>query len=183
MKALEIAAVLNNTSTTGQVMAEVLGNELETLLAKVSKLEEEAAKAKKESDGQIAKFRERLGDAQKYLKKEVETREKLAEENKSLEGLRKANSPLDDESEDTARFDLSGLLEKMGIFEANLLNGVKHGFENDVAQLRVANSDVELSVEGISFLNWVEDGVIRSPPPTAKEMDGHVADAPTEEVV
>jgi len=56
MKALEITMVVNNTSTEGHVMAEALGKERETLLAKVSKLEEEAAKAKKESDGEIAKL-------------------------------------------------------------------------------------------------------------------------------
>ena len=97
---------------------------------------------------------------EKALKKEVETREKLVEENKFVEDFRKANSPLDDESKDTASLVRFGLLEKMGVFEANLLNGVKHGFENVVAQLRVANPNMELSVEGISFLNWVEDGVI-----------------------
>jgi len=46
----------------------------------------------------------------------------------------------------------------MGALEVDMLNGIKHGFDNDVAELKVADPEVGLSVEGISFLNWVEDG-------------------------
>jgi len=66
------------------------------------------------------------------------------------------------------------------------MDEVKHGFDNAIAQLKVANPSVALFVDGISFLKWVEDGVIMSPVEDMEEdgsEDGHVVNAPTEEVV
>jgi len=66
------------------------------------------------------------------------------------------------------------------------MDGVKHGFDNVIAQPKVANPGVELCVDGTGFHKWVEGGVIMSP---AEEMDedaredGYADNAPTEEVV
>jgi len=85
-------------------MDEALGKEREALLAKVSQLEEDAGKAKQEFDDQVAKLSEQLRDAQKAVEKEVEARVRLAKEKEILEV-----SALDDESEDTAGLNRSGL--------------------------------------------------------------------------
>ena len=127
MKALEIAVVVNNASTEGEVMAKVLRKERDTLLAKIAKMEETAIKAKKEFDRRIGELEERVVEAQKALALETEAKVKLAEENKSLEDFRKAIMPKEDESDDIAVLDKAGLLEKIEVFESNLVVGVKHG--------------------------------------------------------
>ena len=70
MKALEIAVVVNNASTEGEVMAEVLGKDRNALMAKVSKLEKGASSAKTVMDGKdnrIAALETQVAEVQKAL--------------------------------------------------------------------------------------------------------------------
>jgi len=63
LKALKIAVVVNNSSTEGEVMTEVLGKERDILLAKVSKMEEDATKANKDSDARVVELKKQLEEA------------------------------------------------------------------------------------------------------------------------
>jgi len=70
MKALEIAVVVNNASTEGEVMAEVLGKDRNALMAKVSKLEKGASSAKTVMEGKynrIAALETQVAEVQKAL--------------------------------------------------------------------------------------------------------------------
>jgi len=168
MKALEIAVVVNNASTEGQVMTDVLEKERDAILAKVTEMEKAALAAKKESDRWVEELEKQVVEAQKALELECEVKAKFAKENQSLEEFHDAYRPKKDESEDTTILSRAGLLEKIGVLEANLMDRVKHGFDNAIAQLKVVNPSVELCVDGTDFLKWVEDELIMSP---TEDMD------------
>ncbi|MCI51930.1 hypothetical protein A2U01_0073174, partial [Trifolium medium] len=55
------------------------------------------------------------------------------------------------------------LVDKIRVLAQDVLGGVKYGFDNVVAQLKIANSGVELSTEGIGMLRKVKDGKIVIP--------------------
>jgi hypothetical protein len=84
MKALQVAAVLNSTSIEGEVKVDLLRKERDDLQSKVSQMEEDAVKSKKDLDSRIAALEKQV-DAQSSLEREVEAKTKLAEEDKSLE--------------------------------------------------------------------------------------------------
>lgn len=94
MKALEIAVVVNNTSIEGEVKADVLGKERDTLAAKMTKLEEGFATSKTVVEGKdccIILLEKQVADAQSALEQVVKAQNKLYGEKKALEeALRKA---------------------------------------------------------------------------------------------
>ena len=151
--------MVNNASAEGQFMADVLEKERDALLAKITEMEKAALAAKRESDRRIEELEKQVVDAQKSLELESE-----AKENQSLEEFHDANRPKKEESEDTVVLNRAGLLEKIGVLEASLMDGVRHGFGNAIAQLKVVNPDVELCVNGTGFLKWVEGRMIMSSP-------------------
>jgi len=68
------------------------------------------------------------------------------------------------------------------VLEGSLVDAVKLGFDRAAAQLKVANSGIDLCVEGIHHLNFVEDGVIKSLPIVDEDIR-HVEDAEAEEAL
>jgi hypothetical protein len=99
------------------------------------------------------------------LKDEVakleEEKKKLAEE---IQTLKLAMAPADDETENTrelsSRADFVARIRRLG---DSVLAGVKHGWQNALAQVKVANPDVELSFEGMGVFREVVDGQIVLP--------------------
>jgi len=96
--------------------------------------------------------------------------------------LKRATLPGEDETEDLAVLDRAGLVEKVSVLEGSLVDVVKLGFDRAVPQLKVANSGIDLCVEGIHHLNFVEDGVIKSPPAVEEDI-WQVEDAQAEEAL
>jgi len=167
MKALEIAAVLNNASMEGEVWAEVLAKEKDALFAKVSQLESDVVVARsvaKEHESHLAMLEKQVVDARTTLDQAVKASHKLAEEKKALEeSLKREDLPGEDEMEDIAVLNRFGLVERISVLEGSFVDVVKLGFDRVVAQLKVVNPDTDLCVEGIHHLSLVEDGVIKSP--------------------
>jgi chromosome segregation ATPase len=159
MKALEVAAALNNASLESEVRADALAQEKDALTAKVTTLEEEARSKRsvsEERDHQFAVMETRLAEARIALEQTADSSRKLAEEKVSLEeALKKADFPREDEEEDTAVLKRAGLVDRIGELEGSLLDAVKLGFDREVAQLKVVNPDVDLIVEGTHHLSDV----------------------------
>jgi hypothetical protein len=102
---------------------------------------------------------------------------KFVEDNKTLEdALCNATLPGEEEFEDTACLDRSGMIVKINELERRFVGAACHNFNNAVEQLKVVNLEVELSVEGIHYLMYVENGVLVTPPKD-EEDDGHVENA------
>jgi hypothetical protein len=122
-------------------------------------------------------LKEQLSGTQTALKQATDSSQKLAEEKASLEeALKKADLPGEDEAEDLAVLQRTGLVDRIGELEGSLVDSVKLGFERAVAQLKVVNPGIELNVEGIHPLSEVNDGMI-TPPPAPEEEDVHVDEA------
>jgi hypothetical protein len=180
MKALEVAAALNNASLDSEVRVDVLVRERDALTAKVAALEEDQRSKRsvaEERDRQLASLKELLSGAQTALEQATDSSRRLAEEKASLEeALKKADLLGEDEAEDLAVLRCAGLVDRIGELEGSLVDAVKLVFEWAVAQLKVVNPIIELNVEGIHPLSEVSDGVI-TPPPDPDEEDGHVDEA------
>lgn len=56
------------------------------------------------------------------------------------------------------------------------MGAASHGFNNAVEQLKVVNLEVEMSVKGIHYLKYLENGVLVTPPED-EEDDAHVEKA------
>lgn len=175
MKALEVAATLNNVSLDYEVRANALAQEKDALTAKVVALEEDQKSKRsvaEERDRQLASLKGQLAEARVALEKAAGSSKKLAKEKASLEeALKKADLPGEDEAKDTAALRRADLVDRIGGLEGSLVYAVKLGFDRAVAQLKVVNPDVDLVVEGTHPLSEVRDGVIASPP---EEDTGHV---------
>jgi hypothetical protein len=180
MKALEVVVALNNASLEGEIRVDALAHEKDALTAKVVALEEEARSKRsisEERDRQFAVMEKQLAKARIVLNQATDSSRKLAEEKVSLEeALKKADLLGEDEAEDTAVLMRADLMDRIGELEGSLVDAVKLGFDRAVAQLKVVNPDVDLSVEGTHPLSDVKDGVI-IPPPDLEEDNGNVDDA------
>ena len=96
--------------------------------------------------------------------------------------MKKADLPREDEAEDTVVLRRVDLVDRIGELEGSLVDTVKLGFDRAVAQVKVVNPDVDLSVEGIHPLSDVKDGVI-TPPLYLEEDIGHVDEAQANEAL
>jgi hypothetical protein len=106
MKALEVAAAMNNASLESEVRIDALVRERDALAAKVAALEEDQRRKRfvaEVRDRQLAVLKEQLSGAPVALEQATNSSQKLAEEKASLEeALKKADLPGEDETEDLA---------------------------------------------------------------------------------
>jgi len=124
-----------------------------------------------------------LAEAQTALEQAANSSRKLAEEKVSLEeALKKADLPREDEAEDTVVMRRVDLVDRIGELEGSLVDAVKLGFDRAVAQLKMVNPSVDLSVEGIHPLSDVKDEVITSPLDREEDI-GHVDEAQASEAL
>jgi chromosome segregation ATPase len=95
MKALEVAAALNNASLESEVRINALAHERDSLTAKVAALEEDARSKRsvaKERDHLLAVMEKQLAEARTALEQATDSSQKLAEDKVSLEeAMRKAD--------------------------------------------------------------------------------------------
>ncbi|MCI68355.1 hypothetical protein A2U01_0089615, partial [Trifolium medium] len=72
--------------------------------------------------------------------------------------------PAADETESTrdlaTRVELVAWVKKLG---GEVFNGVKHGWRNAIAQLKIVNPEVEFNLQGMGVLREVVDGQIIVP--------------------
>jgi hypothetical protein len=142
-------------------------NDMEKMKAEYSKLEAEYMKlenevvdlrGKKENFVAAARENRELRDE---VAKFDEERKKLVDE---IKMLKSAMTPAEDETENTrellSRVDLVARVIKLG---DSVLAGVKHGWQNALAQDKVANSGVELNFEGMGVFREVVDEQIILP--------------------
>jgi cell division protein FtsB len=134
--------------------------EYSKLEAENMKLENEVVDLRGKKENFVAAAREN-----RELKDEVakfdEERKKFVDE---IKMLKSAMAPAEDETENTrellSRADLVARVRKLG---DSVLAGVKHGWQNALAQDKVANSGVELNFEGMGVFREVVDEQIILP--------------------
>ncbi|MCH82826.1 hypothetical protein A2U01_0003638 [Trifolium medium] len=137
MRLLETALVLNDEKDSST-------RDLEKLKGRNEKLEAEAEK-----------------DLRDLRASHTEEKKNLVEE---LGKLKSAMAPAEGEPATveglTTRGELVGVIKSLG---EKVVSGVTYGFNNAVAQLKIVNSGLELSTEGIGVLKRVENGEIVIP--------------------
>jgi hypothetical protein len=72
-------------------------------------------------------------------------------------------APCKDEPEDLIGLDSKGLVNKVTQLEGVLAGATHHGFKNGVDQVKVVNPRVDLSIDGIYDLKFVEGGMLVTP--------------------
>jgi hypothetical protein len=155
LRMLERVLVLQEDKDSGRQGFEKLKSDYQVLEAVNLKLENEVVdlRGKKENFAAAARENRELRDEVAKLEEE---KKKLAEE---IQSLKLAMAPMDDETENTrelsSRADFVARVRKLG---ESVLAGVKHGWQNALAQVIVANPDVELSFEGMGVFCEVVDG-------------------------
>jgi uncharacterized phage infection (PIP) family protein YhgE len=186
MKALEVATTLDNASLEIKIRANALAQERDDLTAKVAALKGEVRSNRlvaEERDRQFAVVEKQLAEARTALEQAADSSSKLVEEKVALEeALKKADLPGEHEAEDTIVLRRADMPERVSVLEGSLVDAVKLGFDRVVAQLKVVNSGIDLSIEGIHHLSDVEDGVIKHPP-DLEEDTGHVDEAQIDEAL
>jgi hypothetical protein len=160
LRMLERVLVLQEDKDSGRQGIEKLKSDYEVLEAANLKLENEVIdlRGKQENFAATAKENRELKDEVAKLEEE---KKKLAEE---IQTLKLAMAPADDETENTrelsSRADFVARIRRLG---DSVLAGVKHGWQNALAQVKVAKPDVELSFEGMGVFREVVDGQIVLP--------------------
>jgi hypothetical protein len=157
LRMLERVLVLQDDKSSRRKNLENLKGEYLALEVENMKLENEVVDLRGKKENFVAQAKEN-----RELKEEVakfdEERKRLEEEIKSL---KLAMAPAEDETENTrelaSRADFVARVRKLG---DSVLAGVKHGWQNALAQVKVANPNVELSFEGMGVFREVVDGQI-----------------------
>jgi predicted RNase H-like nuclease (RuvC/YqgF family) len=160
LRMMERVMVLHEDRSDRRKELEKMRGEFSKLEAKNMKLENEVVDLRGKKENFVAAAREN-----RELKDEVakfeEEKKKLEEE---IQSLKLAMAPAEDETENTrelsSRADFVARIRKLG---ESVLAGVKHGWQNALAQVKVANPDVELSFEGMGVFREVVDGQIVLP--------------------
>ncbi|MCI03048.1 hypothetical protein A2U01_0024082 [Trifolium medium] len=143
----------------------------EKLEAEVLKLESELIDHRGKHEvyvSQMAELRETQVELRKVEQEFEELKSSSAAEKKRFEDeigeLKLAVAPAADEPETarglTTRVELVEVIKSLG---KKVLGEVKYGFENAVAQLKIANPRIELNTEGTGMLRKVENGQIVIP--------------------
>jgi len=160
MKALEIVVVLNNSSTEGMVCSDALAKERDEALAKKEKLDKELDDVK----SKLTTLEKRSAKECRILAQVKEAWRKLPEDKLQLEAmLHDATGPGPNEPEDLHGLNRYALVDKIVELKNGLVGTGRQSFDNVVDQLKVVNLEVNLCVEGVHFLNFVEGGVIVTP--------------------
>jgi hypothetical protein len=160
LRMLETVLVLHEDRSGRRKEMERMKGEFSKLEVENMKLENEVVDLRGKKENFVAAAKEK-----RELKEEVakfdEERKKLEEEIKTL---KLAMVPAEDETENTrelsSRSDFVACIRKLG---DSVLAGVKHGWQNALAQVKVANPNVELSFEGMGVFREVLDGQIVLP--------------------
>jgi cell division protein FtsB len=160
LRMLETVLVLLEDRSGRRKDLDKLKDEYLALEAENMKLENEVVDLRGKKENFVAQAKE-IRELKEEMAKLAEEKGKLEEE---LRVLKAAMVPAEDETENTrelsTRADFVARIRKLGDF---VLAGVKHGWQNALAQVKVANSGVELSFEGMGVFREVIDGQIILP--------------------
>jgi cell division protein FtsB len=130
------------------------------LEAENMELENEVVDLRGKKENFVAQAKENR-ELKEELAKISEERKKFEEE---IKLLKSAMAPTEDETENTrdlsTRAEFVARVRKLG---NSVLAGMKHGWQNAVAQIKVANPGVELSFDGMRVFREVVDGRIILP--------------------
>jgi len=124
-------------------------------VAKKEKLDNELANVK----AKFSTVEKRSAEDRRIFSQVKEARRKLAEEKLQLEAvLRDATGSGPNEPEDFHGLSHYGLVDKIAEMEKGLVGSTFQSFENAIDQMKIVNSGVELSTDGVHFLNFVQGG-------------------------
>jgi hypothetical protein len=160
LRMLERVLVLQDDKSSRRKNLENLKGEYLALEVENMKLENEVVDLRGKKENFVVRAKEN-----RELKEEVakfdEERKRLEEE---IRSLKLAMAPAEDETENTrelvSRADFVARVRKLG---DSVFAGVKHGWQNALAQVKVANPNVELSFDGMGVFREVVDGQIILP--------------------
>jgi hypothetical protein len=160
LRMVERVMVLHEDRSDRRKELERMKGEFSKLEAENMKLENEVVDLRGKKENFVAAARENR-ELREEVAKFEEVKKKLEEE---IQSLKLAMAPAEDETENTrelsSRADLVARVRKLG---ESVLSGVKHGWQNALAQVKVANPGVELSFEGMGVFREVVDGQIILP--------------------
>jgi cell division protein FtsB len=135
-------------------------NDLEKLKAANAKLEAENMKLENE----VVDLRGKKENFVAAAKENRELKAELAKLEEEMRSLKSAMAPAVDETENTrdlsTRAEFVARIRKLG---DSVLAGVKHGWQNALAQVKVVNAGVELNFDGMGVFREVVDGQIILP--------------------
>ncbi|KAK2437677.1 hypothetical protein QL285_022542 [Trifolium repens] len=144
LRMLETVLVLHEDRSSRRNDIEKMKAEYSRLEAENMKLENEVVDLRRKKENFVAAAKENR-ELRDEVAKFHEERKKFVEE---IKLLKSAMAPAEDKTENTrellSRADLVARVRKLG---DSVLAGVKHGWQNALAQVKVANPDVELSFE------------------------------------
>jgi cell division protein FtsB len=160
---LEDSAGLLRMLETLLVLHDDRGNrrsDLEKLQAANAKLEAENLKLENE----VVDLRGKKENCVAQAKENRELKEGLAKLEEEIKLLKAAMAPAEDETENTrglsTRAEFVARVRKLG---DSVLAGVKHGWQNALAQIKVSNPGVELNFDGMGVFREVVGGQIILP--------------------
>jgi predicted RNase H-like nuclease (RuvC/YqgF family) len=160
---LEDSAGLLRMLETVLVLHEERGNhrnDFEKLKAANAKLEAENMKLENE----VVDLRGKKENFVAAAKENRELKEELAKLEEDMKSLKLAMAPAVDETENTrdlsTRAEFVARIRKLG---DSVLAGVKHGWQNALAQVKVVNDGVELNFDDMGVFREVVDGQIILP--------------------
>jgi predicted RNase H-like nuclease (RuvC/YqgF family) len=135
-------------------------NDFEKLKAANAKLDAENMKLENE----VVDLRGKKENFVAAAKENRELKEELAKLEEEMKSLKSAMAHVVDETENTrdllTRAEFVARIRKLG---DSVLAGVKHGWQNALAQVKVANAGVELNFDGMGVFREVVDGQIILP--------------------
>jgi cell division protein FtsB len=135
-------------------------NDFEKLKAANAKLEAENMKLENE----VVDLRGKKENFVAAAKENRELKAELAKLEEEMKSLKSAMAPAIDETENTrdlsTRAEFVARIRKLG---DSVLARVKHGWQNALAQVKVANAGVELKFDGMGVFREVVDGQIILP--------------------
>ncbi|WJX95592.1 histone deacetylase [Trifolium repens] len=124
----------------------------------------------------VTELREKKEELARVVKSMEDLKLEYAEEKKTLkariDSLEAAVAPAQDEPDEVKMLvTRAELVDKIKLLEQDVLDSVKYGFDNAIAQLRIVNPEVELNTKGTGMLRRVVDGVIVIPPDCQSDGD------------
>jgi myosin heavy subunit len=165
MRVLAMALVLIDRVDSSSQDLEKLRRRNGELKAKIAALRTSFADYKEQYQvqaGLVTELREKTKEVQDLTKSLESLKLEHAAEKKKLEDeiadLKAAAAPAKDESKEMKLMTRAQLVERIKLLDNDCIDGVKFGFDNAVAQIKVVNPEVEINIEGLSMLKTVEDG-------------------------
>jgi cell division protein FtsB len=179
MRLLAMVLVLNDEEQSSVKDLNEARARKEELECQVLKLETDFTNYKEKyviQSTYVTELREKKEELARVVKSMEDLKLEYAEEKKTLkariDSLEAAVALAQDDPDEVKMLvTRAELVDKIKLLEQDVLDSVKYGFDNAIAQLRIVNPEVELNTKGTRMPRRVVDGVIVIPPDCQSDGD------------